>query len=143
MAESVGKQLGNFFGSFVMYDSSNNASIWREYMRLKIKVDVGLPLKRRNKIYRRDRTKCVVNCKYEKLDDFRFLCEMLSHTERFCKKRLEGGSYYVAREWGSWLRAPPRRGAAQGRSIWLRDEGTKEWGGNFRNDNHQGFKIQL
>lgn len=25
--ESVGKQLGNFFGSFVMYDMSNNSSI--------------------------------------------------------------------------------------------------------------------
>lgn len=27
MAESVGKQLGNFFGSFVAYDLSNNTSI--------------------------------------------------------------------------------------------------------------------
>lgn len=63
MIESVGKHLGNFFGSFVMYDASNNASIWREYMRLKIKVVVRLPLKKREKICRRDRSECVVSCK--------------------------------------------------------------------------------
>lgn len=50
MTEAVGKQLGNFFGTYVMYDTSNNAGLWREYMRLRIKVDVRLPLKRRKKI---------------------------------------------------------------------------------------------
>lgn len=40
MSELVGKQLGNFFGLFLMHDPSNNASIWLEYMRLKFKVDV-------------------------------------------------------------------------------------------------------
>lgn len=45
MFESIGKQLGNFFGKFVMYDPSNNSSIWREYMQLKINVDVRRPLK--------------------------------------------------------------------------------------------------
>lgn len=141
MTEAVGKQLGNFFGSFVIYDASNNTSIWREYMRLKIKVDVRLPLKRRKKICRRDRTECIVNCKYEKLGDFCFLCGMLSHTERFCKKRFEGGSGSEVRGWGSWLRAPPRRGAAQGRSKWLRDEGSEEWNGNFGRDSNQGIQI--
>lgn len=50
MTESVGKQLGNFFGSFVSYDLSNNANIWHEYMRIKIRMDVHVPLKRKKKI---------------------------------------------------------------------------------------------
>lgn len=138
MTEAVGKQLGNFFGSFVKYDSSNNTSIWREYMRLRIKVDVRRPLKRKKKICRRDRTECVVHCKYEKLGDFCFLCGLLTHTERFCKKRLEKNVISEEREWGGWLRAPTRRGAVQGRSKWLRDEGTEEWGGNLGSDKDQG-----
>lgn len=30
MSESVEKQLGNFFDTYVMYDPNNNTSIWRE-----------------------------------------------------------------------------------------------------------------
>lgn len=140
MAESIGKQLGNFFGSFVSYDSSNNTSIWREYMRLRIKVDIRVPLKRKKKICGKSRKECAVNCKYEKLGDFCFVCGLLTHTERFCKKKLEGTSNEVLREWGSWLRAPPRRGAAQGRSKWLREENSEEWGGNLGMDKDHGFQ---
>ncbi|KAL8106742.1 hypothetical protein AgCh_023488 [Apium graveolens] len=39
MSEVVGKQLGNFSGTFLLYDTKNNSSIWREYMRLRIRVD--------------------------------------------------------------------------------------------------------
>lgn len=140
MTEAIGKQLGNFFGSFVMYDPSNNASIWREYMRLKIKVDVRFPLKRRKKICKRDRSECIVNCKYEKLGDFCFLCGLLSHTERFCRKKLEGESATEVRGWGSWLRAPPRRGAALGRSKWLRDDSTEDWGDNHGKDKDKNIQ---
>lgn len=62
MLEAVGIQLGNFFGSFVMYDSKNNSSIWREYMRIKINVDVRRPLKRKKKIKRKNGTEFVVMC---------------------------------------------------------------------------------
>lgn len=88
MAESVGKQLGNFFGSFVSYDLSNNTSIWREYMRIKIKVDVRVPVKRKKRICKKDKSDFIVNCKYEKLADFCFVCGLLTHTERFCKKKI-------------------------------------------------------
>lgn len=35
----------------------------------------------------------------------------------------EGGE----KEWGSWLRAPPRRVAGQNQSRWLRDENDDTW----------------
>ncbi|KAL8126745.1 hypothetical protein AgCh_013868 [Apium graveolens] len=50
MTEVVEKQLGNFFGRFLQYDTKNNSSIWREFMRLRIRVDVRRPLKRKKKI---------------------------------------------------------------------------------------------
>ncbi|KAL8107081.1 hypothetical protein AgCh_023757 [Apium graveolens] len=56
MSEVVGKQLGDFFGEFVLYDAKNNSSIWVEYMRLKIRLDVRKPLKRKKKIKRKNGT---------------------------------------------------------------------------------------
>lgn len=50
MTEMVEKQLGNFFGTFVQYDAKNNSSIWREYIRIRIKMDVRKPIKRKKKI---------------------------------------------------------------------------------------------
>lgn len=58
-------------------------------MRIKIKVDVRKPLKRKKKISRKNETYFVVQCKYERLGDICFICGMLSHTERFCKKKLD------------------------------------------------------
>lgn len=31
------------------------------------------------------------------------------------------------KEWGAWLRAPPRRLAGQTKSKWLRDDGDGGW----------------
>lgn len=56
MTEEVGRQLGNFFGAFLEYDHKNNTSIWRECMRIKVKLDVRKPLKRKKKILKRNGT---------------------------------------------------------------------------------------
>lgn len=84
MTKSAGKQLGHFFGSFLLYDPNNNSSIWRECMRIKIKIDLRKPLKWKKKICRKNGAKCIVFCKYERLGDFCFTCGMVTHTERFC-----------------------------------------------------------
>lgn len=89
MTETVGTQLGNFFGSFVMYDPNNNSSIWRECMRIKISFDVRQPLKRKKKICRKNGSECIVQCKYERLGDFCFVCGQVTHTERFCDKKTQ------------------------------------------------------
>lgn len=98
MSESVGKQYGNFFGRFISYDPNNNSSIWREYMRIRIALDVRFPLKRRKKITKKNKVEVTVNCKYEKLADFCFLCGLINHTERFCKKKFEGNTEQLNRE---------------------------------------------
>lgn len=136
MSETVGKQLGNFFGEFLEYDAKNNSSIWREYMRVKIRLDVRKPLKRKKKITRKNGTEFIVHCKYERLGDFCFKCGSVSHTERFCRKFLDRKDEDGTKEWGSWLRAPPRRAAGQGRSKWLRDEGDIDWAAKVGKDNN-------
>lgn len=127
MTESVRRQLGNFFGEFLEYDNKNNTSIWRESMRIKIKIDVRRPLKRMKKITRRNGTNVVVTCKYERLGDFCFTCGIVSHTDRYCRKFLDKKDESVTKEWGSWLRATSRRMAGPVKSKWLRDEGDTNW----------------
>lgn len=101
MMQTVGKQLGNFFGVFLEYDSKNNSSIWRECMRVRIWLDVRKPLKRKKKIIRKDGSNFTVTCKYERLGDFCFSCGMVTHTERFCRRNLEKRGSEGERDWGS------------------------------------------
>lgn len=141
MSESVGKQLGNFFGTFLEYDSNNNSSIWRDFMRLKIRIDVRRPLKRKKKICKKDKSEVIVQCKYERLGDFCFICGLLSHTERFCKKKLEDEGISNAREWGVWLRAPSRRTAGGSRSKWLREGNDGAWASKDGKDNNKQHEF--
>ncbi|XP_058726534.1 uncharacterized protein LOC131597891 [Vicia villosa] len=39
MLEKVGKTLANFIGSFVEYDKNNNTSFWRQFMRIRVRID--------------------------------------------------------------------------------------------------------
>lgn len=142
MSEVVGKQLGNFFGRFLEYDTKNNSTIWREYMRLKIRVDVRNPLKRKKKICKKDKTEVIVHCKYEKLGDLCFICGLISHTERFCKKKVDGEGTSEPREWGGWLRAPPRRKAGGNRSKWMRDDNGGDWENRQGSDNYEQRELR-
>ncbi|KAL8543582.1 hypothetical protein ACS0TY_004230 [Phlomoides rotata] len=39
------RQIGNFLGFFVEYNKSNSIGAWRNYMRIRVSIDVSLPLK--------------------------------------------------------------------------------------------------
>ena len=105
-------------------------------MRIKIRLDVGRPLKRKKKIKRKNGPEFVVTCKYERLGDFCFACGLVTHTERFCKlyidKRGDGG----VKDWGVWLRALARQGPGQSGSKWLREEGDADWAVKFERSNN-------
>lgn len=127
MSESVGKQLGDFFGVFLEYDHKNNSIIWRGCMRIKVRLDVKKPLKRKKKIIKKNGDEVIVTCKYERLDDFCFTCGLISHNERYYKRFLERGNVEISKEWGAWLRAPPRRMAGLAKSKWLPEDGDSDW----------------
>jgi 14-3-3 protein epsilon len=50
MALKVGKTMANYIGSFVEYDKNNNNSFWRQYMRIRVCVDVRQPLKKDTRV---------------------------------------------------------------------------------------------
>lgn len=96
-------------------------------MRIRIRLDVRKALKRKKNITRRNGSEFIVTCKYERLGEFCFSCGLLSHTERFCRRFLDMRNDIATKEWGNWLRAPPRRVAGQDKNKWLREEGDVDW----------------
>ncbi|KAL8544615.1 hypothetical protein ACS0TY_005006 [Phlomoides rotata] len=122
-SERIGQQLGDFMGRFVEYDESNRSSNWRSFMRIKVLVDVTKALKRGKCIKKADGSVFVVSFKYEKLNQFYFVCDRLGHTENFCEvvfNAPEGED--VRRDWGPLLKAPDRRNLFPAGDRWLRGE---------------------
>lgn len=57
-------------------------------MRLRVKVDVRLPLKKEGKVKRAGGEWCVVQYKYERLGIIYFFCGCLGHIEQDCAVRF-------------------------------------------------------
>jgi 14-3-3 protein epsilon len=126
MKERVGISLANYIGSFVEYDKNNNSSFWRQYMRLRVRIDVRLPLKKDTKVKDKEGNWCTVKFKYEKLGIFCFVCGIMGHAENKCEVRFSMERDDGVREWSAEIRAESRRQGGRFTSRWLREEG----GGN-------------
>jgi hypothetical protein len=140
MKEMVGGKLGNFIGEFLEYDKNNNSCFWRQYMRLRIKLDVRVPLKRDTKVKDRNGNWCTVKFKYEKLGIFCFVCGIMGHAENRCETRFAMEVDDGRRDWSNELRAEPRRMAGRPKSRWLVEEqgsGQKNIGGGASVNNGQ------
>jgi hypothetical protein len=134
MKEKYGIQLANYIGAFMEYDKNNNSSFWRQYMRLRVKVDVRQPLKKSTKVKNKEGVWCDVKFKYEKLGVFCFVCGVMGHAENKCEVRFSMGHDDGRREWSNEIRAEPRRQGGRLVSRWLREEkgGREEQGGEDR-----------
>jgi hypothetical protein len=130
MKEKNGIQLANYIGSFVEYDKNNNTSFWRQYMRLRVKLDVRQPLKQNTKVKNKDGEWCNVNFKYEKLGIFCFVCGIMGHAENKCEVRFAMEHDDGTRRWSAEIRAEQRRQGGRFASRWLRDDK----GGREEND---------
>lgn len=124
-SENIGKSLGDFLGRFLEYDESNRASVWREFMRIRVELDVNEPLKRFKKLKFNGKL-ISVSFKYERLQAFCFLCGKLGHTESFCNilYDLDEAQIEVIRKgakgWGPFLKADVRKSIRTMGDRWLR-----------------------
>ncbi|CAJ2667227.1 unnamed protein product [Trifolium pratense] len=124
MIEKVGKGLANYIGEFVEYDKNNNTSFWRQYMRVKVRVDVRRPLKIEKKISLNSSVGGVVKFKYERLGLFCFVCGVIGHSENKCEVKYAMERDDGRRGWSNAIRAEVRRSGGRVESRWLRDEGS-------------------
>lgn len=107
MSETILRNIGNFVGSFVKADPVNMPGGWRMYMRIRVNMDIGKPLKRRMRIKEGGDWNWL-NLKYERLGTFCFVCGMLGHFERDCSVIYANPEKDIPRVYGVWLRAPTR-----------------------------------
>lgn len=84
MLEKVLKGIGNYVGRYVNSCPSNSVGVWREYMRIRVTINLSKPLKRRMKIKMAGNEWFWVNFKYENVPSFCFICGIICHLERFC-----------------------------------------------------------
>ncbi|MBA0874273.1 hypothetical protein Goshw_014467 [Gossypium schwendimanii] len=119
--QGMAQQLGNFIGVFLGYDTLFATKGEKQYMRIRVNLDVRSPL-RRNKqiIYGREKT-TFATFQCEKLSLFCFLCGRLGHRESFCLIQLTLGAKEREFGWDITLQAPPKR-ATPVTSEWLREE---------------------
>ncbi|KAJ9187638.1 hypothetical protein P3X46_003067 [Hevea brasiliensis] len=89
MSERVAKELVNYNGNYVEADPRNFTALWRDYMRIRVCLDINKPLKRRTQIKKPGGEWSWVNFKYERLSMFCYFCGMLGHSDRFCAKLID------------------------------------------------------
>lgn len=83
-SENILINIGKSVGEVVKMDPANLNGGWRVYARIRIKLDLNKPLKRRMKLKREGGEWSWVNFKYERLSTFCFFCGLLGHSERDC-----------------------------------------------------------
>ncbi|KAL8529801.1 hypothetical protein ACS0TY_007024 [Phlomoides rotata] len=95
----MSEQFGNFLGSFLKYDQTNNQGAWRNYMSVRVNIDVSLPLKRFKSIRMGDSASFHITFRYERISTFCFMFGRIGHAENFCElkyaangREAEGGA---------------------------------------------------
>ncbi|XXG86088.1 hypothetical protein AAC387_Pa11g1054 [Persea americana] len=66
--------------------------------------------------------------KYERLNIFCFICELLGHTEQQCPKMYECSTGEMVKAYGHWMKAPNRRNQMNSGERWLRSTPPEELG---------------
>lgn len=136
-SEKILTDIGNYIGTFVASCPKNFMGLWRDYLRVRISIDIRKPLKRRMKI-RKGNDEFWATFKYERLPQFCFICGMLGHADRFCHRLFDTPAEEIVKPYGVWMRAPDRKQSKQIGSKWLRDsamgEGPAKENDGERND---------
>lgn len=117
MAEIIGENLGNF----VKADISNFDGTWNAFIRLRVSIEVDKPLRRGVRIKQPNGESLWLECKYERLPTFCFICGRLGHADKYCPHQLEIDEENFVKLYGPDLRAT-RRSITTQANRWLRDE---------------------
>lgn len=120
MSEKVIMEIGNQIGVFVSSCPNNYKGVWRDYMRIRVTIDVTKSLKRRLKLRKTGNEWSWVTFKYENVPTFCFICGVLGHADKFCSRLFEVSESEVTKPYGTWMRSPLRRSNMMFGSKWLR-----------------------
>ncbi|PPD83284.1 hypothetical protein GOBAR_DD19782 [Gossypium barbadense] len=128
-SRSLAMLLGNFIGVFLEYDASNLRKENRNFMRVRVQIDVRKPIRRKKQVMSNG-VCSYIKFKYEKLSLFCFFCGRLGHNDSYCETKMTLGSDPIEMGWDLSLRAPSLRALSMN-SIWLREEDEGGKGGGW------------
>lgn len=121
-SEQVVKDVGNFLGEYVASDPRNYMRIWRDFMRVRVFLDVRVPIKRDIIIQRPNCPDVCFNFEYERLNTFCYFCGIIGHGDRNCKLLYDMPKIPKERyPYGPWLKADSKKVKHSG-AKWLRSE---------------------
>jgi hypothetical protein len=115
----VGQGIGSFLGTLKAYDGRN--TIHSAYMRLRVAIDVTVPLKKEWRVRASNGAFVTVNFKYEKLGVFCHRCGLLGHTDKVCPELYELDSDDGVRNWGADLKPVSHKIGTAATNRWLQD----------------------
>ncbi|WOG86768.1 hypothetical protein DCAR_0205986 [Daucus carota subsp. sativus] len=130
LTEKIVQSIGNLVGTFVKMDPTTLNGLWKQYIRIRVTMDIKKPLKRRMKLKREGGSSSWINYKYERLSMFCFVCGRLGHSDRDCEIVYANPEKMVEWAYGVWLRAPTKNTRMQKMgSKWLRNgpDGVRSW----------------
>lgn len=120
MSQRVVQDIGNYIGQFVESDPNNFLGVWRDYLRVRVKLSIEKPLKRRMKLKRSENQWCWANFRYEGVPTFCFICGLIGHNEKYCERLFDTPMEKIEKPYGAWMKAKPRRRNYSEGSRWLR-----------------------
>lgn len=121
MSERVMQEVGNQVGKYICSCPSNYKGVWREYMRIRVQMDITKPIRRRMKIRKSGNEWSWITFKYENIPTFCFICGIIGHSDKFCSKLFDTPENAIIRPYGAWMRAQLRKQNNLVGSRWLRN----------------------
>ncbi|MFQ6658153.1 hypothetical protein Gotur_027541 [Gossypium turneri] len=142
MSASMAKQFGDFCGRFIEYDTSISTLGIQHYMRIRVCLNVIVPLKHKKKVLVGKSMVFYAQFKYKKLSLFCFICGKLGHGESYCPVRLSIDSTKIVFGWDLSLCAVVRR-RNMGMSRWLRAADESPYGGENSTGIMHGNSLKI
>lgn len=121
MSERILQEIGSQVGRYICSCPSNFKGIWREYMRIRITIDITKPLRRRMKVRKAGNEWSWITFKYENVPTFCFICGIIGHADKFCSKLFDVPENEITRPFGACMRAQLRKQNNLIGSKWLRN----------------------
>lgn len=119
-SEYIHKAIGNYVGKFLGTDPKNFQGLCKNYIRIKVGIDINRPLKSRMRMKKSGGDWLWLSFKYERLQSFCFFCGLIGHSEKFCEYLIDNPQNNGERKYNSSLRAPVRNQYISRDNQWLR-----------------------
>ena len=109
--KNIGRQLGNKIGEFLKVDLDEEINGWRDFLHIKVKLDVEKPLTRIVYISLGPGKREAFRVKYEKLPKFCAVCGIMGHSYTECGDGVHDKKTF---QYGDWLIVPDRKAIIKG-----------------------------